>query len=80
MENRNPALTEMLSELMGTDIEDDIQKGVCTFCGCDAHDFKNEVSKVEYQISGLCQECQDDAFSTMEIDDEHDNESCWIES
>lgn len=40
--------------------------GICPFCGREiqASEFRNELSKREYKISGLCQKCQDDFFGT----------------
>ncbi len=34
----------------------------CALCKCTALDFKDELSRREYFISGLCQECQDKIF------------------
>ena len=38
--------------------------GYCPFCGVatSENDFRDEQSRKEYQISGLCQECQDHFF------------------
>ena len=38
--------------------------GVCTECGCDAiaQGFVTDDYEAEYQISGLCQSCQDKLF------------------
>jgi len=38
---------------------DSIQLDICAWCGEPALDFKEELSKKEYSISGLCQKCQD---------------------
>ena len=40
------------------------EKGICPFCTREVkeEDLKNELSKKEYNISGLCQRCQDDFF------------------
>jgi len=35
---------------------------LCTFCRKPAVDFKDELSKREYTISGLCQKCQNETF------------------
>lgn len=40
----------------------DIKKEVCTVCKQDIKEFKNSESTREYEISGMCQECQDDVF------------------
>lgn len=36
----------------------------CATCGKDIkeEDFRNEISKKEYTISGMCQKCQDSVF------------------
>ena len=41
-----------------------IEKYLCPFCG-DAikiEDFRDKISRKEYNISGLCQKCQDQIF------------------
>jgi len=39
-------------------------KGFCPFCNKEVSpdDFRNEISKKEFKISGICQKCQDDFF------------------
>lgn len=32
----------------------------CTWCKGEAREFRNEISKKEYSISGFCQKCQDE--------------------
>lgn len=41
----------------------------CPFCGKDMTNatFKDLKSKKEYEISGICQECQDNYFKEMEM-------------
>ena len=40
------------------------ERGVCVTCGnkIKMEDFKDRISIKEYEISGLCQKCQDDTF------------------
>ncbi len=40
------------------------EKQVCVFCGKEVklEDFRNEISIKEWNISHLCQKCQDDTF------------------
>jgi len=41
----------------------------CATCGSktgDTSDFRDALSKKEYSISGMCQECQDSVFSIGE--------------
>ena len=37
---------------------------ICVFChkSIKMKDFRNELSRKEYKISGICQRCQDDVF------------------
>ena len=39
-----------------------LKQGLCTTCGKLVQDFRDLVSHKEYQISGMCQECQDSVF------------------
>ena len=41
-----------------------IKENKCPFCAKIVNDsgFRNELSRREYHISGLCQECQDSVF------------------
>jgi len=38
----------------------------CVKCGEFAKDFRNEISRKEYGISGFCQPCQDETFGVEE--------------
>ena len=41
---------------------DAIKNNICVFCGEPASVFKDELSKREFSISGLCQNCQNKVF------------------
>ena len=43
-----------------------VLEGKCATCGKEIkeEDFRNQISKREYSISGTCQECQDKVFGT----------------
>lgn len=43
---------------------DAVKMNKCPFCDrpIDESEFRDELSRREYQISGLCQECQDEVF------------------
>lgn len=41
---------------------DSLKKNICTFCNEPIGEFKDECSKREFQISGMCQKCQDKIF------------------
>jgi uncharacterized CHY-type Zn-finger protein len=39
---------------------------ICVACGKPAEHFRDALSRKEYTISGLCQECQDEVFGKEE--------------
>lgn len=41
-----------------------VKRNACSTCGGDIveNDFKDELSRKEYSISGMCQSCQDSVF------------------
>ena len=41
----------------------------CVKCGESATDFRDEISRKEFGISGFCQSCQDDIFGGPDEDD-----------
>lgn len=41
---------------------DRVDREQCPFCGAIPEGFRDEVSAREYEISGLCQTCQDKVF------------------
>lgn len=46
----------------------------CSFCGLPIieTDYRDDLSKQEYSISGMCQHCQDKTFGKDREDDMHD--------
>lgn len=42
---------------------DRIKKSKCTTCNDRILKFRDELSRKEYSISGMCQECQDKVFN-----------------
>ena len=58
--------TKQLLEAFGfNDQLENAKAGKCAWCGSDKvkpEDFKDEISKKEFQISGFCQKCQDETF------------------
>jgi hypothetical protein len=45
---------------------DAVEAGVCPLCGNKidvATEFKDDLSREEYAVSGMCQSCQDDVFA-----------------
>ncbi len=45
-----------------------VELGNCPFCGLAVkeNEFRDELSKREFKISGICQTCQDDFFGRKE--------------
>lgn len=41
-----------------------IEQGICPICGLTVEQtkFKDKLSRDEFQISGMCQNCQDETF------------------
>lgn len=44
-----------------------IKANICAWCGKPATEFRDELSRREYTISGFCQECQDKTFDKCSI-------------
>lgn len=63
---KSEKVEKVLENILGADRRSMIADNVCMpkpiGCGGPAIEFKDEVSKREYSISGLCQECQDRVF------------------
>lgn len=54
----------LLEDMMGrtTAIRSDRCLNPPLGCGCSATVFRDELSRVEFSISGMCQKCQDEFF------------------
>ena len=71
-----PQIDALLSEIIfnGKDRVTCISEGICVTCDeardLKATSFRDDISRKEYSISGLCQSCQDDVFGMDEADDE----------
>ena len=65
---KNPEVKKVLDNFtkdqFGKSKTDAEAEKVCVFCGkpIKMEDFRNEISRREYGISGICQKCQDDVF------------------
>jgi len=58
--NKSPQLTDFLEQTMGRTTA--IKSDTCATCGKPATQFKDDLSRREYTISGMCQACQDEIF------------------
>lgn len=58
---------DVLSEsLTGVKRTDAIKSDTCVFCKQPANKFRDELSRKEFTISGMCQKCQDEVFGEEE--------------
>tara|TARA_Y100001951_G_scaffold102624_1_gene109646 strand:+ start:80 stop:358 length:279 start_codon:yes stop_codon:yes gene_type:complete len=53
--------------------KESIENDKCVSCNKIAMLFRDDISKKEYTISGLCQDCQDSVFGVEEDDFEDDD-------
>lgn len=55
--NKSPEIQALMSRLSVTD-----DPAKCPTCGGDVGGFRDSLSRREYSISGMCQDCQDKVF------------------
>ena len=56
------SMLERVSSMIGTPRSLAFKEGICVLCTGPATDFRDTVSEREYQLSGMCQTCQDEMF------------------
>ena len=58
------AIDKQTKKALGMTFKEAIEKNVCFRCGelIKSKDFKNAISIKEYNISQMCQKCQDEVF------------------
>lgn len=65
-EPKSPAVENVLEQLgkaaYGNSRTKSFAEHTCVKCGKLAAEFRTELDRREYKISGLCQECQDEFF------------------
>lgn len=59
---KSPQLEQFLENLYGRTTA--VLLDYCTMCRKPATEFRDELSRKEYTLSGCCQTCQDDFFTT----------------
>ncbi len=68
---------ELSLRLFGRKLSEALEQGICVRCGARVRleDFRDELSKKEYYLSGLCQRCQDEVWDggLLEVDSELQN-------
>lgn len=60
--NKSDAIETALTNIFDVDRVGSIIAGVCAWCDAPADSFRDDLSRKEYRISGMCQNCQDDVF------------------
>ena len=71
--NKSNPIDSMLTSIFGVDRVKTITESFCVSCDSkdnNAASFRDDLSRKEYAISGLCQSCQDDIFGVGEPDDD----------
>jgi len=59
---KTDAMNKFLNNKMVANRVDSIFDNTCTLCKKEATEFRDELSKKEFSISGFCQKCQDSVF------------------
>ena len=69
---KHPEMERHLTQLFGFDRRTNIQADKCApppmGCGGPAAEFKDDLSRKEFSITGLCQACQDKIFTPDDDD------------
>lgn len=64
MEHKTSAMRNAIEHIFFP--TESVEKESCSVCKQPVTEFKNAVSSREYEISGMCQKCQDLVFSDRE--------------
>jgi hypothetical protein len=60
---KTQAMNDALENIFENNRIESIETDVCVHCHKPAVEFTDELSRREFAISGLCQECQDKIFN-----------------
>lgn len=65
--------SEIMKALGFTQEVEDMENNRCPFCKLTVRstDFVDDASRREYEISGLCSQCQDEVFSSNDSENEY---------
>lgn len=56
------AIDAAAKSFFGRTLKEAKARNICVVCGCRTYGFRDQESIREYEISGLCQKCQDKTF------------------
>lgn len=59
---KSEGVESLIRATAGKDRRSTILSRSCMLCNQDAVEFRDELSRREYAISGMCQKCQDKVF------------------
>jgi len=59
---KSAQIEDLILTVMGKHRPTVIRENRCMTCEGEATEFKNDISRKEYTISGMCQKCQDKVF------------------
>lgn len=62
-DNANSLLEKLNIAAFGRSRLESIRNDICARCGGSAEEFDDEISKIEFTMSGFCQCCQNIAFA-----------------
>ena len=71
---KHSKIEKLLTELSGNNRPDMIRQNLCAWCKGPALEFRDDLSKQEYRISGMCQTCQDETFGGGNEEDDYEND------
>lgn len=57
-----PEIDNLITGFVGRSRVESIKADTCILCSKPAVEFKDDLSRKEYTISGMCQVCQDKTF------------------
>lgn len=60
--DKHPAIERLISNLAGHSRAASVRLDTCNLCGKEATNFRDDRSRREFSISGMCQACQDKVF------------------
>jgi hypothetical protein len=63
---KSQPIEDLLNSISPLPRKSSIQRNVCSWCKRPVLGFRDSLSRKEYSISGMCQNCQDDTFGGEE--------------
>lgn len=69
MTDKSPEIKRFIDELSYQIVGRHVRENECKTCGQQINktlDFRDELSKREYEISGMCQKCQDSVYDVCD--------------